>query len=229
MVHPYRPEQVAGLIAEQLATAYHRHGRAVLAVPGGRSPGEVVTCLAGILGRPVREHLHLFWVDERGVPVGDPRRNDGNILRSWELGGPLPGRIHPMPAQQADLAAAATAYAAELEGVLAGQGLDVVLLGLGEDGHLASLFPGHAALADPALVVAVTDSPQEPARRLSLGLRTLAAARFRVVLALGGFKAGILRRVVLGTEPDLPAVRLPSTGTHWYADAAASSGLGSVR
>ena len=146
------------------------HGVATLAIPGGRSPGPVLTELAGICSPFVREHLHLFWVDERAVPVGHDDRNDKATLAAWQAGGDLPAAVHAMPAEQTDLDAAAQAYGETLQNVCQGRPLDVVFLGYGEDGHIASLFPHHDGLDELGLVFPITDSPKPPSRRLSLTL-----------------------------------------------------------
>ena len=138
---PYLPETTAEAIASLLDSAAAARGRATLAIPGGRSPGPVLTSLARCLSPFVRDRLHLLWLDERAVPLGHAERNDAATLAAWRAGGPLPAFVHPMPAESADLEAAAEAYATTLHQATAGGALDVCLIGIGDDGHLASLFP----------------------------------------------------------------------------------------
>ena len=203
---PYTPSAVADALLGLLDQAAAERGRATLAIPGGRSPGPVLTALAERLDPFVRNRLHLLWVDERAVPVGHPDRNDLPTLAAWKAGDLLPAAVHAMPAEADDLEAAASAYAATLQAATAGGVLDVVLLGIGEDGHVASLFPHHPGLQELDPVFAVTDSPKPPARRLTLSLPVLTEARSRFILGLGAAKG---------------AVYLPRAGTTWYLDDAA--------
>ena len=224
MILPYSATTVAEAIHALLDEAAAAHGRATLAIPGGRSPGPVLTALAKMLDPFVRDRLHLLWVDERGVPVGHPDRNDLVTLAAWQAGGPLPAQVHPMPAEQEDLEAAALAYTATLHAATGGRPLDVVLLGIGEDGHIASLFPNHDGLKELAETFAVYDSPKPPPRRLSFSLPVLKAARTRIILALGAAKAPIVRALENGPNPTVPVTLLAQPGTYCYADDAAASG-----
>jgi 6-phosphogluconolactonase len=220
---PYLPTTVAEALATLLDDAAAARGRATLAIPGGRSPGPVLTELARILTPFVRQRLHLLWLDERAVPRGHADRNDAPTLAAWQAGGPLPAHVHIMPTEAADLDAAADTYAATLSEATAGNPLDVCLIGIGEDGHLASLFPDHPGLAELATVFAVTDSPKPPLRRLTLGLGPLSQARQRLVLALGGAKGDVYRRAQYGPQRNLPISLLPKPGTTWYLDDAAAA------
>jgi 6-phosphogluconolactonase len=216
---PYGPAAVAEALLEVLDAAVAARGRATLAVPGGRSPGAVVTALAGILTPFVRDRLHLLWLDERAVAPGHPERNDAAILAAWRQGGALPAAVHPMPAEAADLDAAAGVYAATLAAATGGGPLDACLVGIGEDGHLASLFPDHPGLRELDPVFAVRDSPKPPPCRLTLSLPVIAAARCRMVLALGAAKRVVAQRVLTGPpDPQLPASLLPRAGTVWWVD-----------
>lgn len=220
---PYSPSTVAEALAAILDAAAAARGRATLAIPGGRSPGPVLTALAGLCDGFLRGRLHLLWLDERAVPVGHADRNDKATLAAWQQGGALPAQVHRMPAEDADLEAAALRYTATLHAACAGAPIDACLIGIGEDGHLASLFPGHAALRDLAEVIAITDSPKPPPRRLTLGLPVLHRAEQRLVLALGTDKGKVFARVRAGgPDPTLPISLLPVSGTVWYLDEAAA-------
>lgn len=129
-----------------------------------------------------------------------------------------------MPAESADLDAAALAYADVVRRVSRGHPLDVVLIGIGEDGHLASLFPGHPGLRELSECFAVTDSPKPPPRRLTLSLPIIHAARARIVLCLGRAKGLVYTRANRGPNEDCPISLLPSAGTVWYLDDAAVAG-----
>jgi 6-phosphogluconolactonase len=115
-----------------------------------------------------------------------------------------------MPADEPNLHAAAVAYAAELDRVLGRVGrFDFVLLGVGADGHVASLFPGHPALLETKRsVVAIDDAPEPPARRLTLTLPVLASAARVVVAAFGESKASVLGEVLTREDSPLPVARV---------------------
>ncbi len=224
---PYTPVAVADALLALLDAAAAERGRATLAIPGGRSPGPVLTALAARMDPFVRSRLHLLWVDERAVPVGHGDRNDAPTLAAWIAGGPLPAYVHAMPADAQDLTAAAATYATTLAHATGGDSvLDVAFLGMGEDGHIASLFPDHPGLNDLDPVFAVTDSPKPPARRLTLSLPVLVRARARVVLALGAAKGAIYARTRLGPDRHVPVSLLPRDGTIWYLDDAAVAAVG---
>jgi 6-phosphogluconolactonase len=218
---PYHPATVAEALATLLDGAAAANGRATLAIPGGRSPGPVLTALAGLVDGFLRPRLHLLWLDERAVPVGHADRNDAPTLAAWRAGGELPGHVHAMPAERDDLHAAASDYARTLEAATAGAGIDVCLVGLGEDGHIASLFPNHAGLKELSDVFVVEDSPKPPPRRLSLSLPVLHRAGLHVLLALGATKGAVAKRARLGPDPALPVSLLPTQRCVWYADDAA--------
>jgi 6-phosphogluconolactonase len=212
----------AARIAREVAVGVRERGRFLLALSGGRTPGPMLRALA-------REALpwgqvHLFQVDERAAPEGDPERNWTQIcvdlLDALDPAGPGP-RLHPMPAAEPDLAAAAERYAGELEAV-AGRPpvLDLVQLGLGDDGHTASLVPGDAVLARLDAPVAATGL-YRGLRRLTLTLPTLAAARRVIWLVTGGEKREALRRL-RAADAAIPAGRVARGGAVVYADAAAA-------
>ncbi|MFH1037719.1 MAG: 6-phosphogluconolactonase [PVC group bacterium] len=217
-VLPYNLHRVAEVLLGRLREAVAGRGRAALAIPGGRSPGPVLGVLAGLLPEAVRRHLYLFWVDERAVPPGHRDRNDAAALAAWEEGGPLPAYIRPMPAGDGDLERAAADYAGTLQRATGGRPLDACLLGVGEDGHIASLFPDHPALEREGPVVAVYDSPKPPPRRLTLSLPVIGRAALRVVLAPGEKKGAVRRRAAAGPDPSLPVSLLPPENTVWFVD-----------
>ena len=151
--------------------------------------------------------VQFFWVDERAVAPSDPESNYSLAQALWLAPAGVPGAsIHRMPADEPDLAAAAAAYSNDLTGVLGPSvRLDYVLLGVGPDGHVASLFPHHDVLAhDDQLVAAVLDAPKPPPRRLTLTLPVLAGAERVVVVAFGDEKAGALREALDQDDSPLP-------------------------
>jgi 6-phosphogluconolactonase len=219
---PFTPTAVAEALSTALDRAAAANGRATLAIPGGRSPGPVLTALAGMIDPFVRERLHLLWLDERAVPQGHPDRNDAPTLAAWRAGGPLPAHVHPMPAEDGDLDLAAERYERVLAEATGGRGIDACLVGIGEDGHCASLFPGHPALAEVAPVLAITDSPKPPPRRLTVGMSLLHQARLLVGLVLGAAKGEVLRRALVGPDRAIPISLLPMPRCVWYLDDAAA-------
>jgi len=215
---PYHPATVAEAIHVFLDRAAVARGRATLAIPGGRSPGPVLTALAGICEPFLRERLHLLWLDERAVPLGDGDRNDAPTLAAWTAGGALPAHVHPMPAEEKDLDRAAADYADTMRRSLVGGALDVALVGIGEDGHCASLFPNHPGLKDLGEVMVVRDSPKPPKNRLTMTLPVLHRTRDLVILALGAAKGRIAAAARRGPNPAIPVSLLPQERCWWYLD-----------
>jgi 6-phosphogluconolactonase len=177
--------------------AIFRRGRFAVAVPGG---SVATNCFPALAALPLDwRRLDCFWVDERSVAPLDPESNYGLARKLWlEPAGVPDASIHRMPADAPDLDAAAMAYAQELTQVLgASATLDFVLLGVGPDGHVASLFPHHRALADEdRLVAAVFDAPKPPPRRLTLTMPVLSGTERLVVVAFGEEKAETLREAL---------------------------------
>ncbi len=215
---PYTATAVAEALYQTLDRAAATRGRATLAIPGGRSPGPVLTELAAMVDPFLRARLHLLWLDERAVPVGHADRNDAPTLAAWQAGGALPAHVHPMPAEDADLEAAALRYADTLAAATAGSALDAALVGMGEDGHIASLFPNHAGLKDVASVFAIYDSPKPPPRRLTLSLGVIRDTGLLIVLALGEAKRALAQRAQAGTDQSLPVSLLPRERTVWFGE-----------
>jgi 6-phosphogluconolactonase len=219
---PYSPTTVAEALHAVLDHAAAARGRATLAIPGGRSPGATLTALAGLCEPFLLARLHLLWLDERAVPCDNADRNDLPTLAAWKHGGDLPAAVHPMPAELPDLHAAAATYAHTLAEATAGDPIDACLVGIGDDGHIASLFPDHPGLRELGDVFPVYDSPKPPPRRLTLGLGVLHRARHLAVLALGPEKGLIARQARLGPSSHVPVSLLPQDRCLWYLDDAAA-------
>jgi len=196
---------IASDLEAEYATAVADHGRLALAVPGGSVAVHVFPALAAL---PLDwDRVEVFWVDERAVPRDDPESNYSLADSLWLQPARVPAtRIHRMPADAPDLEAAAADHAAEIERVLGPSGrFDVVLLGVGPDGHVASLFPGHAALRERRhSVVAVEDAPKPPPRRLTLTLPVLTSAARVVVAAFGQSKAQAIAQALKDGGPASP-------------------------
>jgi 6-phosphogluconolactonase len=139
--------------------------------------------------------IQLFWADERAVPPDDVESNYGvaDRLLLGPLGAKAP-RAFRMPADMPHLGAAALRYDSILAHELRGGPLDLAILGIGEDGHICSLFPGHRALIDDDLrVVAVEDAPKPPPKRLSLTMTYLRQTKKIWVIAIGPRKLPVLK------------------------------------
>ena len=203
-------------------------GRFTCALPGG-SVAE--TFFPALVGAKVDwRRVELFWGDERAVPPSDPASNYGLARRLWLDHVPLdPACVHPIHGENPDLDAAAKAYANELAIALGGRPLDLVLLGMGPEGHVCSLFPGHAALRESTrLVIAVRDSPKPPPERVTLTLAPIRGADLVCVAAFGGEKAAAVREAVEVPDSRLPVALAARAGLRalFLLDDAAAAGLG---
>ncbi len=152
------------------------------------------------------KRITLFWADERAVPVDDPDSNYGLAERMLlsPLGARAPRAIR-MPADTPQLGQAALWYDDALATELNGGPLDLAILGVGEDGHICSLFPGHKALlVEDLRAVAIEDSPKPPARRVSLTLRYVLQTKQIWVIAIGARKLPVLRAALEKTSRSTP-------------------------
>lgn len=223
--HEQASRACAGRIVGLARAAIRDRGKFTLALTGGSTPHAAYMVLAAQHRDDVDwRHVEFFIGDERMVPLEDPRSNFGNVQRLWLDALALPReRLHPMPVESDD-DAAARGYERELRAI-APQGLDCVLLGLGDDGHTASLFPGRVDnLPASRWVIAArapTTSPVE--RRLTLTFSAIAAAREALFLVTGPGKARVVAQV-LDENSQLPAARVRSREpVRWILDAAAAS------
>ncbi len=190
------------------ARSVHRQGSFHVALPGGTTPVETFRYLRH--AKVDWSEWQIFFGDERCLPAGDPERNDSVADRHWLQHVKLRAdQIHRIPAELGpDRAAHAYATA-----VAAAGRLDLVLLGLGEDGHTASLFPG-APLGDDASapsVLSVTASPKLPRQRVSMSARSINAADTVLVLASGGKKANAVAGWCRGDCLPISAIRPSGT------------------
>ncbi|MGA2081611.1 MAG: 6-phosphogluconolactonase [Holophaga sp.] len=204
---PVPPGPAADYLAQRVEDMVRRLGRARLAVAGG-SAQEVLGLLRRALPPRTWGGILLTWVDERCVPFADPRSNRGDAYRQGHLDVQDPPALElPLYLDAEDPARACARTSAALREQFQDR-LDVLLLGLGEDGHIASLFPGRP-FQDPggALVLPVLDSPKPPPRRITLALPLLATAPVAVLVAAGAAKRTALERLARG-DPALPASAL---------------------
>lgn len=204
---------VAGFVAARIAAVTAERGSCHLALAGGGTPKA-----AYILMRDMDidwSRLHIWFGDERCLPPGHADRNDTMAKLALLDHVPLPAaQLHSIPAELGP-GAAAQLYSKQIEAI---ERLDIILLGLGEDGHTASLFPGNAALQLDAAAVPVFNAPKAPSERVSLSLNTIRQAGERLVMAAGSGKREPLSRVLAG-EP-LPAAMIGEA--IWFIDQAAA-------
>jgi 6-phosphogluconolactonase len=217
------PQAAARVAAVEIAAAAHEavreRGRFLLAVSGGRTPWQMLRLLA--LLKVPWDKVHLLQVDERLAPSGHPDRNLTHIKASLPS---LSSRIYPMPVEAEDPDEAAALYARTLQ-ELAGAPpvLDLIHLGLGPDGHTASLVPGDPVLDITHQDVALTE-PYQGRRRMTLTYPLLNRARRRLWLVTGSEKADMLVRLRDGDQ-SIPAGRICRTNALVLADREAASQL----
>lgn len=212
------PVAAAERIRERLTPGFR------LALSGGQTPLSVFSILTQTTGRVDWEGVELFWCDERCVPPDDSRSNYGAARAALLMPlGIASDKVHRIEGElPADVAA--RRYDALLRRIAPG-GLDLLLLGVGEDGHTASLFPDCAALEERIALTAPCTAP-DGTRRVSLTPPSFWAAKERLVLAFGPKKAEIVSLALSAQGPDLPIRRLASpTAAEWILDADSAAGL----
>ena len=198
-------ERLAGDFELECGRVQATRRRFTVALPGG---SVAAACFPRLAKLPIDwDRCDFFWVDERAVPPGDPESNYGAAQSLWlDVAGVPAARIHRMPADAPDLDKAAESYADVItRNTPRPSRLDYVILGVGPDGHVASLFPGHALLSEAnRLVAAVHDAPKPPPRRMTLTLPLLRGAGRVVVAAFGHAKAEVMREALTNPESALP-------------------------
>jgi 6-phosphogluconolactonase len=202
--------KAARYVAAQAQAAVAERGRFTFAVSGGHTPWAMFAALAD--EDVPWSDVELYQVDERIAPEGDSSRNLTHLRESI---GDAPAAVHPMPVNEADLDAAAAGYAAALP-----ERFDLVHLGLGPDGHTASLVPGDPVLSVTAALVSVTQ-PYQGERRMTLTYPALARADQLLWLVTGADKQDALTRLLAGDE-SIPAGRVRAARSLVLADAAAA-------
>ncbi|MGH6834014.1 MAG: 6-phosphogluconolactonase [Methylocella sp.] len=220
--------QVARFVAAQASSAT---GHFSLCLSGGSTPKRAYELVADCCASLDWQNVHLFWGDERFVP---PDHRDSNFRMAREAlidHVPIPAaQVHPIPTDSASPEEAAALYEATLQSFYGSKTLDserplfdVTLLGLGEDGHVASLFPGTKALDERAAWVTSTIGVM-PEPRISLTFPALESSSEILFLVSGAKKREILARV-LANDITLPAARLATLGSiRIFADRAAIGG-----
>jgi 6-phosphogluconolactonase len=213
------PARAAARIALELTRAIGARGRATFALAGGTTPKAAYEILAGL---PLDwSKVEIFFGDERCVPADHADSNYRMAKTALFDRIAIPAEnVHRMRGELADRDAAAKSYEAELP-----DRLDVMVLGIGEDAHTASLFPGAAALREETRLVLPVIGPKPPPERLTLTPPALRAARLCVVLAAGAGKAEPVRRALRDPVDIVAApIQLAREGV-WFLDTAAASAL----
>eukprot|EP00936_MAST-01D_sp_MAST-1D-sp1_P002433 g2433.t1 len=234
---------LAQYIHEQQTAALERHGRFVVALSGGSMPKVLGAALTGESAPSFNwASWHIFFADERCVPTDHDDSNFKACEQALFGKVPIPAaNLHPLQHDPADVGnpqPAAARYEAELRAVFPDVGadalpeLDLILLGMGPDGHTASLFPSHPLLSfDSAWVAAIADSPKPPPSRVTLTLPVINAARGVAFVTTGASKADALGAIFgNGDQPcQLPSALVRCQGgaapVHWFVDAAAASSV----
>ena len=231
---------VAEALVARLAAAQTVHGTASVVVTGGGIGTAVLAQVAALAAEPAREQVDwtavdVWWGDERFVPAGDDERNEKQAREALldRVGVPAE-RVHAMPPSDGEFRepeAAAEWYAGQLAAAAPGgtgvPRFDVLLLGIGPEGHVASIFPESPAASDERTVFAVHDCPKPPPTRVSLGFSAINTAEEVWLLVSGAGKASAVARALSGAD----GVELPAAGVHgtratrWLLDEAAASEL----
>ena len=237
-------DQLARAVAEalvaRLSAAQAVHGAASVVLTGGGIGIAVLEHVAALAAEPLREtvdweHVDVWWGDERFVPADSDDRNEKGARTALLARVGVPEhRIHAMPPSDGDFAEPedAAAWYAEHLAASAPEGqaiprFDVLLLGIGPEGHTASIFPDSPAARDERPVFAVRDCPKPPPTRVSLGFSAINSAEEVWLVVSGEGKADAVARGDAGADPaDLPAAGVHGTrATRWLLDAAAAGRL----
>ena len=218
-------DELARQAAERIAALCERPGRIALCLSGGSTPKRLYEVLAtpALRDRLPWDRIHWFWGDERFVPPDDSRSNQAMVRAALLDHVPVPpANVHPVPTVGLSAEQAAEDYAATLRGFKQdGPLFDLVLLGLGTNGHTASLFPGEKTLDERSAWCLPTTPPGEPTR-ITLTWPPLEDCREAAFLVAGADKAGVVR-AVQARDPSLPASRYaPQGALLWWLDRAAA-------
>jgi 6-phosphogluconolactonase len=230
-------DDAAARLAMAILEAQSSRGQADIVLTGGSMGSAVLVSLSQSPARDTIDwqKVNIWWGDERFLPSGDPERNETQAREALLDAVTLdPARVHPMPATDGpdgdDVDAAALRYAVELAAAAPrGQAVpefDVLMLGLGPDAHVASLFPGHPALHErDTSTIGVRGAPKPPPVRVSLTFPSLCAARDVWFLVAGAAKAGAVGLALSGAGPlQAPAAGAVGTrSTTWLLDREAAT------
>lgn len=224
--------RAADLFWTVMSTAVRSKGRFTVALSGGDTPRATYADVARRASGTAAswEDVHIFWGDERCVPATDERSNEHMARTALLSRVPIPeAQIHPMRCA-GDAAAAAKMYEGQLRAQLGTRPrFDLVLLGLGEDGHTASLFPTSALLSVTEEWVGVAQRPGEGFARLTLTLPVINESACVMFLVEGATKAEALRRAIAGDRSIPASLVRPAGDLYWLVDAPAARLLEGAR
>ena len=210
----------ADYIAQSIIRAGQQNNSIAVALSGGRGPLPVYQELARVKDLPWNR-LEIFFADERAVAASDPLSNYRLVRETLGVRfSQRPDALHRMEADRGDLDAAAAEYDAMLPAAL-----DLLVLGVGEDGHTASLFPGHSALGEERRRVLAVEGPAIPPWRMTITPPVLRAARSTLVLVAGAAKAAAVARALDGDYDPVSCPAQLARGGVWVLDQPAAARL----
>lgn len=227
-------EATAGRLVAAAQAAIEERGIFRVALSGGSTPKQVYPLLLEPERRDAVDwaRVELFWGDERSVPPDHPESNFGVAYQMLiaQLPSIRPDRVHRMPAEAPDITAAALSYESELRLAFGARGaeppaFDLIWLGMGPDGHTASLFPNTEALTESERWVVANHVEAQDTWRMTLTYPVLNAARQVLFVVTGADKADALRAIRAGGS-GLPAEEVKGPRVEWLVDAAASGDEG---
>jgi 6-phosphogluconolactonase len=207
-------ESASNLIFTKSLLILEQNGQVWIALSGGSTPYPVYSNLAKqirTLNQDLQSKINILLVDERSVPCTDSRNNGAGIDRSFK---DTNVSLHLM---QSPENAPNAAYNYSL--YLNSRKIDVLVLGMGEDGHTASLFPGTPSLDDRTFGYIVSEAPVEPKTRITITYPVIEDSEIRIVLLRGQLKRAMLQRLINGDKPGWPIEKIPSdNGSEllWY-------------
>ena len=216
---------VASRLVAKIVDAQAERGTASVVLTGGRIAAKVLGTVKDLAEARAIDwsHVDLWWGDERFLPAGDPDRNETQARAALLDALPLdPANVHPMPASDGpdgdNAEAAAARYAAEIR-----LPFDVLMLGVGEDGHVASLFPEHPVLNETGTTAAVHNSPKPPPTRITLTMPTIQSADEVWLVAAGPDKTDSVGAALNGDKAKPAAHATGTSRTYWLLDRAAAA------
>ncbi len=222
-------ERLATDFIESINSQLEEKEYAYIALSGGNTPQLLFQLLANEYSNAINwERTHFFWVDERWVPHSSPESNFGNAHRIWFSKIHISeSNLHPVKTNNVDIEKEALRYSQEIHHILPTVNhvpvFDIMLLGMGADGHIASIFPGNEHLFSSSEICAVASHPNTHQHRITLTGTVINNSRQIVMLITGENKSTMLQKVFEGSNEMIPArlVKPVNGQLTWYLDKAA--------